>query len=367
MPRPGRVSAAVHDVETATARSSGGHSRGVEEASGAEPVMELVGWNAEPLLLRRLKVHVIEGCLEASGLVVGIILVNRNLYLAGLISRLLMMPLGVICLKLAWALRLAWGKHRIDNAKDFATALKRLGNVHTRSFWVFSAGFFICFSCILMMWYGILLLLMTSYEYRPEEAQSVRYVIGMALVFGLANWAFWRDFVRNCKDTPDEEEGPEALALRSLFRMYRKKAIRVLRYGEVAAESKATDGDESLPAECAICLEQFQPEDDVAKLPCGHIFHPVCAHRWIREDWRCPFRCSLQQKSLQDKATADAEASEEGTTSTHAEAAVQATVEDRVQTVREERVAASAPAATMIPAAVAGAAAAEASSDLSGL
>jgi hypothetical protein len=163
------------------------------------------------------------------------------------------------------------------------------------------------------MWYAILLLLMTSYEYRPEEASAVRYVIFMSLTFGLVNWAFWKDFVRNCKDESlEEEENPEVMALRTLFRMYRKRSIRVVRFDKLTEARKLEESAAPPPAECIICLEQFADKDDVCQLPCGHIFHPVCAHSWIREDWRCPFRCSLQpqveSKDSSSSATAAAAA-----------------------------------------------------------
>jgi len=44
---------------------------------------------------------------------------------------------------------------------------------------------------------------------------------------------------------------------------------------------------------CVVCLEELKLEDYVCELHCGHIFHPTCAHKWLCEDWRCPFRCAL--------------------------------------------------------------------------
>lgn len=40
---------------------------------------------------------------------------------------------------------------------------------------------------------------------------------------------------------------------------------------------------------CAICLEQFQENCEVKKLPCHHIFHPGCVDPWlIRSVGDCP-------------------------------------------------------------------------------
>mmetsp|Transcript_381 Transcript_381/g.1310 ORF Transcript_381/g.1310 Transcript_381/m.1310 type:complete len:225 (+) Transcript_381:70-744(+) len=47
-------------------------------------------------------------------------------------------------------------------------------------------------------------------------------------------------------------------------------------------------------AECAICLEEFEAQDRMVQLPCKHVFHPLCAARWLaRGRGECPLcRCS---------------------------------------------------------------------------
>merc|ERR1712178_483871 len=37
--------------------------------------------------------------------------------------------------------------------------------------------------------------------------------------------------------------------------------------------------------------------DEVAQLPCSHIFHPKCSHLWIRKHWSCPLRCDVLEQS----------------------------------------------------------------------
>ena len=34
---------------------------------------------------------------------------------------------------------------------------------------------------------------------------------------------------------------------------------------------------------CAICIDKFEENDLIVKLPCGHIFHKKCAQPWLRQ------------------------------------------------------------------------------------
>mmetsp|Transcript_5676 Transcript_5676/g.7792 ORF Transcript_5676/g.7792 Transcript_5676/m.7792 type:complete len:89 (+) Transcript_5676:94-360(+) len=40
-------------------------------------------------------------------------------------------------------------------------------------------------------------------------------------------------------------------------------------------------------AECNICLDKFEVEDVVKKLPCGDIFHSGCMEQWGQENDNC--------------------------------------------------------------------------------
>lgn len=44
---------------------------------------------------------------------------------------------------------------------------------------------------------------------------------------------------------------------------------------------------------CSICLCEYQPEELVRTLPCGHLFHSACIARWFKAHASCPLRCHI--------------------------------------------------------------------------
>ena len=56
-------------------------------------------------------------------------------------------------------------------------------------------------------------------------------------------------------------------------------------YKDAALSSTACSG---LAEECTICLEEFQHQDKLHKLQCGHRFHPACIQRWLPTHPTCP-------------------------------------------------------------------------------
>eukprot|EP00892_Ulva_mutabilis_P002953 jgi/Ulvmu1/12659/UM094_0015.1 len=39
---------------------------------------------------------------------------------------------------------------------------------------------------------------------------------------------------------------------------------------------------------CAICLGDYEEDEDAAVLPCGHMFHAPCVHEWFQRSRECP-------------------------------------------------------------------------------
>merc|ERR1711959_691895 len=48
--------------------------------------------------------------------------------------------------------------------------------------------------------------------------------------------------------------------------------------------------------ECSICLEQYEKDERIRFLPCGHHFHANCADEWLKEKQCCP----LCKQGLED-------------------------------------------------------------------
>ncbi|KAL8425946.1 hypothetical protein Efla_000923 [Eimeria flavescens] len=46
-------------------------------------------------------------------------------------------------------------------------------------------------------------------------------------------------------------------------------------------------------AACSICLSEYQPDELIRTLPCGHFFHSVCISRWLKTHASCPLRCYI--------------------------------------------------------------------------
>lgn len=51
---------------------------------------------------------------------------------------------------------------------------------------------------------------------------------------------------------------------------------------------RITELERAREENCAICTDGFAPNEAVASLPCGHMFHEVCAESWIRRVASCP-------------------------------------------------------------------------------
>ena len=41
--------------------------------------------------------------------------------------------------------------------------------------------------------------------------------------------------------------------------------------------------------ECIICMENFEENEKVKQLYCGHIFHGDCIDKWLEKEKKCPF------------------------------------------------------------------------------
>lgn len=61
-------------------------------------------------------------------------------------------------------------------------------------------------------------------------------------------------------------------------------AIRSLPTRKVEASMMGNDGK----AECSICMDNVEIDDEVTVLPCNHWFHGACVTAWLKEHDTCP-------------------------------------------------------------------------------
>ncbi|XP_022771650.1 probable E3 ubiquitin-protein ligase XERICO [Durio zibethinus] len=41
--------------------------------------------------------------------------------------------------------------------------------------------------------------------------------------------------------------------------------------------------------DCSVCLSRFEPESEIKRLSCGHLFHKVCLEKWLNYwNFTCP-------------------------------------------------------------------------------
>lgn len=55
-----------------------------------------------------------------------------------------------------------------------------------------------------------------------------------------------------------------------------------------ASSSSTTNEDKQQDDKCAICLGDYEPDEDVKNMPCGHMFHSECLGRWLKINRTCP-------------------------------------------------------------------------------
>lgn len=68
---------------------------------------------------------------------------------------------------------------------------------------------------------------------------------------------------------------------RSLNLYYRDDARNIL-------NEKNKKEDDNDYYRCAICLEDFEPRQEVMVTPCSHVFHGECILPWVKSSSRCP-------------------------------------------------------------------------------
>lgn len=56
----------------------------------------------------------------------------------------------------------------------------------------------------------------------------------------------------------------------------------------IARAVKYSEMEDMEDESCAICLVDYEAEDDLRNLPCGHSFHKTCVDGWLAVNASCP-------------------------------------------------------------------------------
>ncbi|KAL5207636.1 hypothetical protein ABZP36_032071 [Zizania latifolia] len=104
-------------------------------------------------------------------------------------------------------------------------------------------------------------------------------VLGLGLVARCACSRRWARAASGTTTTPgaaSANKGVKKELLRSL------PTVKYVPDGDGDGVGQAAD-------ECAICLVEFERDQDVRALPqCGHVFHATCVDTWLRDHSSCP-------------------------------------------------------------------------------
>ncbi|KAJ3677546.1 hypothetical protein LUZ60_003270 [Juncus effusus] len=72
---------------------------------------------------------------------------------------------------------------------------------------------------------------------------------------------------------------PDELAVSDLTLTERFRArFKPIRFGSAACRRRT---ERNGNADCRVCLNRFEPESVVNRLPCGHVFHKACLETWL--------------------------------------------------------------------------------------
>jgi hypothetical protein len=71
-------------------------------------------------------------------------------------------------------------------------------------------------------------------------------------------------------------------------------------YGSVGQQEK--EGKEEEEPHCSICLGEYEEGEELACLPCKHIYHEDCVASWCTNHIRCPL-CNFDLESVAEEST----------------------------------------------------------------
>jgi len=129
----------------------------------------------------------------------------------------------------------------------------------------------------------IMMFFITNVVYR--ECLAFVFLVSTGCLIGNG----WRGcFDRSATET-QETATTGGLSEHALGELKRKRYYSVETTGsngDAAPDKDTTWNDTS--RECRICLSEFEDDEVILHLRCGHIYHELCATTWLRRRNRCP-------------------------------------------------------------------------------
>ncbi|XP_021799904.1 E3 ubiquitin-protein ligase RNF126-like [Prunus avium] len=75
---------------------------------------------------------------------------------------------------------------------------------------------------------------------------------------------------------------------KEIYKPFRRLSQKVnLYYRDTVVNANEMEKDEN-GKRCAVCLEDFEPSEEVMLTPCKHMFHEECIVPWVKSNGRCP-------------------------------------------------------------------------------
>ncbi|CAD6339800.1 unnamed protein product [Miscanthus lutarioriparius] len=130
-------------------------------------------------------------------------------------------------------------------------------------------------------------------------------VLLVALIAAFSFIGFFSVYMRRCGRGASAGPGIPAAALLVLSRQEQRNqqqrgldpavvaSFPTMRYAD--AKALRVGGGKDAPLECAVCLSEFEDDEELRLLPsCSHAFHPDCIGEWLAGHVTCPVcRCNL--------------------------------------------------------------------------
>lgn len=159
---------------------------------------------------------------------------------------------------------------------------------------------------------------------QPSSFSAPLVVLLVALIAAFFFIGFFSIYIRQCGRGSSTGPAIPAAALLVLSRQQQQQnqqrgldpavvaSFPTMRYAEAR---ELRDGGKDTVLECAVCLSEFDDEEELRLLPkCSHAFHPDCIGEWLACHVTCPVcRCSLdpEEPAAADVANSSEEASGE--------------------------------------------------------